>query len=527
MHIAFRVDASQAMGTGHVRRCLSLAHALGVLGAHTQFICRHQDDVSAQVIPSHQPCHWLTPIQPTPTVPEEHPTPHANWGLVHWTQDADQTVAALQANPPNWLVVDHYAWDTRWHHRVRTGMRCRLMVIDDLADRPLQADLLFDHNLHTNHRIKYGSAIAPETRLLAGPRYALLSQRYATAMRYRFSENVRSIGIFMGGTDPDDLSSQALIACRDVARFTGEVVLVSSTHSPHHVQRVTLAAQWPRTRVVADLPDLSKFFAGHDLQIGAGGGAAWERCCLGAPTVAWAIAANQQAVLPQLAALGAVQLVEVPGIDASPQALGQAIADLIAQPERRQHLSQKASGLVDGLGSARVAAVLDLSVTAALRLRPANLKDEQLLLDWSNEPLTRRNAFNPQPIAASTHAGWLRDRLDKPDTCVFLIAQARNGMAVGNIRFERDAACEPWWLSYSLDAAFRGLGLARVLVQQGMQQLGHHTAQTGIVRAFVKTDNRASLKTFVALSFSETRTTHQGHDVYCFHKPLTHPGTHP
>ncbi len=524
MRVAFRVDASQTMGTGHVRRCLSLAQALNAVGAHTQFICREHDGVSAQVMPGHQPCSWLAPTQPAPTSPDEQPTAHAGWGLVPWAHDADQTIAALRDNPPDWLVVDHYAWDARWHQRVRKALGCRVMVIDDLADRPLDADLLFDQNLHVDHRAKYGLRIVPETRLLAGPRYALLSARYATATRYQFSETVRSIGIFMGGTDPDDLSSQALLACREVARFTGEVVLVSSTQSPHHAQRAALATQWPRTQVVCDLPDLSNFFAAHDLQIGAGGGAAWERCCLGAPTVAWAIAANQQAVLPQLAALSAVQLVETRGTDVSPKVLGQAIADLIAQPERRQHLSQQASRLVDGLGSARVAAVMALSVSPDLSLRTATLDDEQLLLDWSNDSQTRRNAFNPEPIAAPTHAAWLRARLAQPDTCVLLVAQAGNGVAVGTIRFERDtnSDADSWWLSYSLDAAFRRLGLAHVLVEQGVQMLARHTGNTGCVKALVKPDNPASLKTFAALSFSETRMEHLGHDVHCFQQSLVH-----
>jgi UDP-2,4-diacetamido-2,4,6-trideoxy-beta-L-altropyranose hydrolase len=519
MRAAFRVDASQTMGTGHVRRCMSLAQALTAIGAHTQFVCRQHDEVSAQVMPAHQSCLWLAPTHLAPTALDTQPTPYAHWGLVPWMQDADQTIAALHDNPPDWLVVDHYAWDARWHVRVRAALGCRLMVIDDLADRPLDADLLLDQNLHADHRIKYGLRIAPQARLLAGPRYALLSARYATATRYQFSETVRSIGIFMGGTDPDDLSSKALLACREVARFTGEVVLISSTQSPHHAQRVALATQWPRTQVMCDLPDLSDFFAAHDLQIGAGGGAAWERCCLGAPTVAWAIAANQQAVLPQLAGLGALQLVESP---ASPNALGQTIANLIAHPLRREHLSHQASGLVDGLGSARVAAVLALSVRPDLSLRPATLDDEQRLLDWSNEHDTRLHAFDPRPITAETHAAWLRARLAQANTCVLLVAQAGNGVPMGTIRFERETETENWWLSYSLDPAFRRWGLARVLVEQGVKRMARHTGSTGCIKALVKPDNPASLKTFAALLFSETRMEHLGENVHCFQQSLVH-----
>ena len=532
LRVAFRVDASQAMGTGHVRRCQSLAQALHKFAAHTHFICRRHDDVSLLLMTKHEGTHWLgDSAELNLDVDTTIVTPHASWGLVSWQVDADQTIDALIKIKADWLVVDHYAWDARWHQRVANAAKIRILVIDDLADRSLAADMLLDQNLDQNHATKYAGCIdltsnANRLRLMAGPRYALLSERYAQAPRYEFSNFVNRIGIFMGGTDPDDLSSQVLMACREFANFKGDVTLVSSQGNPHFERHIALAAKWPRTRVVCDLPDLSRFFASYDLQIGTGGGAAWERCCIGAPTLAVVAALNQQAVLPQLAALGAVQLIELTQTESSLKSFGQAITDLVARPEARLPLSQKSSRLVDGHGSLRVAAVLALSASADLTLRPAALDDERLLMDWFNDSQARLNAFNTDLISAQSHGVWLRSRLADTQSCQLSIAEAKNALPIGMIRFDREILAgenlpsEVWWISYSLDISFRGIGLARELIQLGLTQLAKKKLRAYTVKALVKTNNTASLKTFKNLSFARSTIAHQGQTVFCFQKVL-------
>ena len=530
LRVAFRVDASQAIGTGHVRRCLALAQALKRFDALTYFICRHHDDISVHVIPTDQQCRWLTDTSTSILhADEDSPTPHAAWGRVAWHQDAEQTVLALEKMPVDWLVVDHYAWDARWHQRVAGGSHARILVIDDLADRSMAADALLNQNLNNEFFAKYKDCIDLEnghTRLMTGPRYALLSDQYSHVRRYKFSNAVNSIGIFMSGTDPDDLTSRVFLACREHANFKGDVTIVSSAKNPHFQRHTQLATKWPRTKVVFDLPDLSGFFADHDLQIGAGGGAAWERCCIGAPTLAVVAATNQQAVLPPLADLQAVRLVELTSSESSMRAFANAVVDLVENPKLREQLAHNAISLVDGHGSARVATVLALSVLCELSLRPATVADEQLLFDWFNDDQARQNAFNPEPITASSHAKWLQATLEHVNSCRLYIAQAKSGVPLGMIRFDRDVADgdvpdhESWSLSYSVDLSFRGLRIARSLVSQGIENLCHQVGRPFVVKALVKTTNVPSIKVFASLSFADSRVEHLGETVCSFQKPV-------
>ena len=528
LRVAFRVDASRAIGTGHVRRCLALAQALKKIDAQIFFVCRRHDNVSSHLIPTDENCLWLEDsLQTDFNADEAPPTPHSSWGGVAWQQDADQTLDVLKSNLADWLVVDHYAWDKRWHQRVTSALAIRLLVIDDLADRSISADALLDQNLHPDHLSKYQDCIDfknRQTRFITGPRHALLSEKYSLASRYQFSKVVESIGIFMGGADQDDLSTKVLLACREIADFKGHITLVSSLQSPHYQTHVLLAAKWPHTQIVHDLPDLSSFFASHDLQIGTGGGAAWERSCIGVPTLAVIAALNQQAVLPQLADLNAVRVIELSNTQSSMQAFGTAVADLIASTESREKLALESSRLVDGRGSERVANVLALSSACELALRPAMLTDASLLLEWFNESQTRQNAFNADQITRPAHTEWLRKKLANKNSCQLYIAQTKSGMPLGMIRFDRDVSTnlkpdhELWWLSYSVDVSFRGLGVARVLVDQGIERLAGEVVGAFVVKALVKTSNTASRKIFSRLSFTESYSEHMDQAVCGFHK---------
>ena len=266
------------------------------------------------------------------------------------------------------MVVDHYAIAAPWHRALREATGAALVAIDDLADRPLAVDLVLDHNPARDHREKYRTALGPggagSTSLLGGPSYALIDAAYRQQPPRAFHDRVQSIGIFMGGTDPGNHSLWALQACRRNAVWQGPVQL-ATTSSNRHLDRLRDEAQRDRAlELLIDQPNLAAFHASHDLQIGAGGGALWERCALGVPTLALVCAANQMLSVPLLAEQGVVA-----GFDALEQSpasqaeLGATISDLITSATDRAALRERSLACVDGRGAERAAA-------AMLALRP-------------------------------------------------------------------------------------------------------------------------------------------------------------
>jgi len=141
LKVVFRVDASLQMGTGHVMRCLTLAHVLKENSANIEFICRkHEGSLIDKIRSSGFVVHELG-------MPEEIKVDtrlvHSHWLGATQQQDTDDCIDIVKSVKTDWLIVDHYALDELWQKRLKPYCE-KLMVIDDLADRKHQCDILLD-----------------------------------------------------------------------------------------------------------------------------------------------------------------------------------------------------------------------------------------------------------------------------------------------------------------------------------------------------------------------------------------------
>ena len=488
--VALRADASAHVGLGHVVRILALGRALIECGAETRLLTRDLGVDTARLAREAGVDHTL--------LPRDEAAPSAALPLDSG-EDARHTIAALLGWLPDVIVIDHYEMGAQWHAAVRSALGSRIAVIDDLADRDLLADWVIDHNPAADHRAKYASRLQNPARILGGPRFALLGPAYRDAPSCVFHETVASIGIFMGGTDAAGYSSIALRACREVAGFAGSVEIAATSANPRLPTLRAECQAWPDTRLLVDAPDLSSFFARHDLQIGAGGGAAWERCRVGAPTLAIACAANQQVVIEPLASLGVIATLPA-GVAADASGIGTEVLALLTRPDRRRHISQSGRGLVDGFGARRAALCL---LASRLGLRPASAGDARFMHGGRNAPSIRAMSSDHREISWEEHQRWLDNALNDP-TRTLLIAQI-GPVSVGVIRFD-DLPGGMAEVSLYLDPALHGLGLGIALLQTGERYLFLQRGTALRLVATVLEANPASRRTFRQAGYQQTGT---------------------
>jgi UDP-2,4-diacetamido-2,4,6-trideoxy-beta-L-altropyranose hydrolase len=358
MQVTFRSDVSIQIGTGHVMRCLTLADALRELGAHSTFVCRQQSGHLLNIIAERGYHVVELPNLETTTNCILDETAHANWLGADWLTDAQQTREALGDESVDWLVVDHYSLDHRWEDALRSHCQ-NIMVIDDLADRAHNCDVLLDQNLGRSAQ-DYDGLLKPQTAKFIGPQYALLRPEFAQlrnqSLAQRTQPQLKHLLITMGGVDKDNTTGgvlQALTACHLPPDL--HITVVMGPHSPYLVEVTQQAMQMPwRTQVLVGVSAMAQLMLDSDLCIGAAGSTSWERCCLGLPTLLLALAENQLPGAKALEKAGAAMFV------GNIQNLSQVFEEHIQNGGNLQlkSLALASSAVTDGLGAQRIVSAM-------------------------------------------------------------------------------------------------------------------------------------------------------------------------
>lgn len=454
MNVVFRVDASNIMGTGHAMRCLTLADVLRQQGASCYFVHRRHSGHMIDTIRDrgHAFCELPPPKKEAAPITK---ADYSQWLGVTQEQDTAETIAVLNGLSVDWLVVDQYGLDVQWEKAMRPHAR-NIAVIDDLANRSHDCDLLVDQNFFPDAERRYDSLLSLNTKRLCGPRYALLRPQYAAARRLIAPRRgpLSRVLVFYGGTDITNETGRALrVLSRPAFRHLAVDVVIGANNR-HRAELMKLAETRPITDVHAPREHLVDLMIEADLSIGAGGTTTWERCALGLPSLVTAVAENQ---IPFNEALSAAAIIQYLGrwTEITDDLLAETLLDFLDNKVALRTIAAKAWRVTDGLGVLRVAEAILPNAPENLTLRPAGAADKAIYFEWANNQITRRSAHNPARIPWPEHDSWFEARLCDRNTHLWVMTTP-HGLPVGQVRVE--ATGGDGLLDYSIDPAFRGRG---------------------------------------------------------------------
>jgi UDP-2,4-diacetamido-2,4,6-trideoxy-beta-L-altropyranose hydrolase len=355
MNVYIRADASVEIGTGHVMRCLTLAEKLREYNAQVEFICREHKGNLIEWIRNHK--GFSVHALPVNKNAQDVESVKKHYGLLETTcrNDAEQTAAIFKQSDKeiDWLVLDHYALDIRWENSITPFVK-KLMVIDDLANRKHNCDLLLDQNLNFEEN-RYKELVPEDCVFLLGPKYALLRKEFLIARNKLRKRNakIQRIIVSFGGSDPTNETEKALEAIRLLKRSDIKTDVVIGLANPKRTNLENVLETVQNTKLFVQVDNIAELFSNADLAIGAGGSTTWERCCLGLPCIIISTAENQLAIAKNACNSGlGVNLGYYKNCD-SYQIL-QRLDNLINNPLEMQKMSAKSMVKVDGNGVERV-----------------------------------------------------------------------------------------------------------------------------------------------------------------------------
>jgi UDP-2,4-diacetamido-2,4,6-trideoxy-beta-L-altropyranose hydrolase len=473
--ILIRADASVEIGTGHVMRCLALAQAWQGAGGEAMFAMAESTPAVEQRLRGEG--FEIAPVAAAPGSSE----------------DASKLLLIAQKWPPRWLIVDGYQFNTQYQESVRSPS-IRLLSVDDMGDcEQYNADIVLNQNLHANAEryLKHG----PNTRLLLGPRYAMLRREFVGVREWHreIPELAQKILVTTGGSDPGNLAGSIVKAVERLSHELEMRVIVGGSN-PHR-QLIEACAMRSGKNITLEINpgNMSTLMTWADVAVSAAGSTCWEMCLLGLPAVVIETAENQRPLAVELSRRNIA--CHIPLESATPEGIAQGLELLIRSKERRAQMSRNGGELVDGLGTKRVVSAMRAQ---EIKLRRTTQDDCRVLWEWANDAEVRHASFSSAPIPWERHVAWFAEKV-RDDRCLILIAEDSEGNPLGQIRFDvrPDGECE---VDVSVAKSVRGYGLASELIDKGVQS-AFRERRCARVHARVKPANLASLRAFEKADF--------------------------
>lgn len=332
--LLIRADASAAIGTGHVMRCLALAQAWQDAGGSANLAAAELPEPLAPMVSAQDIS--LIPIESVPG----------------GAADASETVDQARRLGADWVVIDGERFRSDFLDTVNAA-GFRVLLIDDFADRkPVHVDLIVNPNLSENEGNYRKKGL--DGKLLLGSSYTLLRREF----RPQTTDGGKNGGtrptgnrvlVTLGGSDPENLTPKIAAALAGSADL--RVTVVAGPGYDNAVELRKLKAS--NTELVFNTSNMAQYMKNSDLAIIAAGGTLWELLSMRCVVLSYSRNTVQSRVVAELARRGAVvDMGETRHFD--PKKLVRAVTELADSQTTRQHMATLGQSLVDGLGATRV-----------------------------------------------------------------------------------------------------------------------------------------------------------------------------
>lgn len=305
-------DAGCTVGMGHVNRCLPVFNELKDLGSKAELVVPFCPDKLNEL---------------------------GIVGITSVADDLDAIIAFIDAAKVDTVVIDSYRYVPEICEAIFKKRGVKIILFDDRYLPQAKVHVVVNASPAAMES-RYAAGVAE--RFLLGPRYVSINPCYRECRaQFVVRSNVRKILVSLGGSDVKDRTSDLVSALDDSLPADVEILV---TETGTQAGRVRYAG-WLKEDALANE------MCQCDIALLGGGTMLIQTACIGLPAVAWPQHDWQQKHAEVWLKQGTALLVK------SPDEVGRTISKCF-DVESRRGMSYRGRTLVDGLGSARIAAFI-------------------------------------------------------------------------------------------------------------------------------------------------------------------------
>ncbi len=391
----------------------------------------------------------------------------------------------------NLLVVDNYELDQVYESHFRLFAK-KIMVIDDLANRMHDCDILLDQTYGRDAE-SYKDLVPQHCKVLAGSDYVLLRKEFIELRpkaleKRRQTTEVKRILVSMGGGDQQNYTLKALEAVKE-SGFTGAIDIVLGFTSTNTESVKNYVASLPNECTIHVNADMPKIMYDADLAIGAAGTSVWERCCLGLPQYLFQIAENQSDIIKKFTHSNFMTFY------------------VATNTAYQEYVSFRN---IDGLGVLRLMCYLNPTYDKAnyfISHTKICEKDIDLIFNWQQSSELRRFSFNQEKPSCEEHKKWFCEKLISASIFEKIIA---NEVPCGALRLDYCFENNSWKLSWYILPEFQRKGIGTIALN-----FSKKLAVGKMVNAFVFKENISSQKAMKKADFKLITNDQNGFYYAC------------
>lgn len=458
MNIVILTEGGKDFGFGHVARCSSVYQAFLERDIVPNFIINGDESVSSIL-------------------------DNIEFNLCNWITD----VSFL--NSTDIVIIDSYIADVELYDEI--SKKVSLMVCFDDNNRLNYPSGIVINGLIGADCLNYSQ---DNIKYLLGSKFTPLRYDFWNIPKLKINDDIKHILITMGGNDLRNLSPKILeLLNKEFPNINKKVVIAESFRNVSEIESVkndfTELIYSPSSK------EMLNTMSNVDLAISASGQTLYELACVGVPTIAIGIIENQKDNIKNWQNVGFIEYAGCwndKGIFKNILEKIQFLNDKHIRDEKLLNVTK----IIDGKGSLRIVKeILNEFYIKNSIFREINENDCFKIFEIANDDDVRKSSFNSNKIKLDEHKIWFKHILSDELTKFFVLEF--NGDIIGQLRFDFDEDCPV--ISISLNKNYRGLGLSKYLLNEGINYIG----KSEKIVAYIKKDNIRSISFFKTMGFKK------------------------